>query len=60
MPINRYGFPGHLGQPYGRVADFEVNLLPGWLIDSLRSYLYPNADLRFIFCTFFGHDDVAT
>ena len=26
----------------------------GWLIDSLRPYLYPNAHLGFIFITFFG------
>jgi hypothetical protein len=26
----------------------------GWLIDSLRPYLYPNVPLRFIFITFFG------
>ncbi len=26
----------------------------GWVIDSLRPYLYPNAHLRFLFITFFG------
>jgi hypothetical protein len=26
----------------------------GWMIDSLRPYLFPNAHLRFIFITFFG------
>ena len=26
----------------------------GWLIDSLRPYLYPNVHLRFLFITFFG------
>lgn len=26
----------------------------GWVIDSLRPYLYPNARLRFLFLTFFG------
>lgn len=26
----------------------------GWVFDSLRPYLYPNANLRFLFLTFFG------
>lgn len=26
----------------------------GWIIDSLKPYLYPNAHLRFLFITFFG------
>lgn len=26
----------------------------GWVIDSLHPYLYPNANLRFLFVTFFG------
>ena len=26
----------------------------GWVIDSLRPYLYPNAQFRFLFLTFFG------
>jgi hypothetical protein len=26
----------------------------GWVIDSVRPYLFPNAHLRYIFITFFG------
>lgn len=26
----------------------------GWLVDSLQPYLYPDANLGFIFVTFFG------
>jgi hypothetical protein len=26
----------------------------GWIVNSLQPYLYPNADLRFLFATFFG------
>jgi hypothetical protein len=45
-PMNRYGYPGHLGEPYTVWADFEVNFLPEYKVMHDAGYNVLTYDLR--------------
>lgn len=44
--MNRYGYPGHLGEPYTVWADFEVNLIPEYKALHDAGYNVLTYDLR--------------
>ncbi len=46
MPMSRYGYPGHLGEPWNIIADFEVNFVKVYVHLQKAGYNVLAYDLR--------------